>query len=73
MTVGIHREKPINSLATSYLAWFISQDNIRQKYPKTTLAILAELRIRFLLIGAVESEMVSGTPVSQPHDTSDLI
>lgn len=58
MPLGVHRGKPVTELATPYLAWFISQDACRFKYPETTLAMIAELRRRFLLDGVVEAELL---------------
>ena len=53
MPMGKHRGKRVDELSTTFMSWFISQDACRFKYPETALALIAELRRRFLPEGAV--------------------
>ena len=81
MPMGKHRGKRVDELSTTFMSWFISQDACRFKYPETALALIAELRRRFLPEGAVEAELVPGPAqdgnasagASAPDDYSDLL
>lgn len=66
LPIGKYRGQPINAMTTTYLAWFISTDNLREKYRPTVKAILAELRARFQVADRVENELL-------PPDVSDLV
>lgn len=64
--VGKYEGQLVSAMTTTYLSWFISQDNLREKYGPTVRAMLAELRARFKVAGRVEVELL-------PPDVSDLV
>ena len=66
MPIGKYKGQLISTLATQFLFWFLSQENLRFKYGDTARSAMAELRARFNAPGLVESELM-------PADAGDLV
>lgn len=66
MPIGKYKGQPISTLATQFLFWFLSQENLRFKYGDTARSVMGELRARFLAPGLVEAELL-------PADAGDLV
>lgn len=61
---GVHIDRPITGLQSSYLLWVCSQGALRNKYPDSIRVALAELRSRLAEPGRIESELLSDVPTA---------
>lgn len=66
MPVGKYKGQLISTLATQFLLWFLSQENLRFKYGDTARSMMGELRARFNALDRVEAELM-------PADAGDLV
>lgn len=74
MPVGRYREQPIGALRTPYLAWWLSQDKLRRRYPLAAAAVVAALRQRLAQPGQAEAELIPAPLAGGARDDfSDLI
>ena len=64
--MGKYKGQLISALATQFLLWFLTQENLRSKYSEAAQSIVEELRGRFGAPGRVERELA-------PSDGSDLV
>lgn len=58
MPIGKFAGQRISDMRTTLLLWWSSQDTLRQNYPDTVHAILAELRRRFAQGERIEGELL---------------
>lgn len=58
MPIGKFAGLPISDMRSTLLLWWSSQDTLRQNYPDTVRAILAELRQRFAQPERIELELL---------------
>lgn len=58
MPHGKHKGRPISEMSSGFLFWWVSQLRLRQKWPATVRAMLAELRDRFARGDPIETELL---------------
>lgn len=58
MPIGVHMGQPVAALPSARLLWWASQDVLRERWPDTARAILAELRQRFTQGERIEDELL---------------
>jgi hypothetical protein len=73
MPVGVNCGHLVTEMRSQFLLWWTSQDRLREKYPDTIAAALAELRTRFERPGVIEAELAAPSTVDAPDLASDLI
>lgn len=62
MPFGSHKGDNIETLSTAYIAWLLSQDAIRFKYPAVMKALCTVLRARFTDFDEIVAELQVDTP-----------
>jgi len=58
MPCGKFAGQPIAGRPSTFLFWWVSQDGLRERWPDTVHAILAELRNRFAQGERIEDELL---------------
>lgn len=58
MPCGKFQGQPIADMRSCFLLWWVSQDGLRELYPATVRAMLAELRHRFTQGERIEDELL---------------
>lgn len=58
MPCGGRKGQPIGTQPSGFLLWWVSQDDLRDIYPDTVRAMLAELRQRFAQGERIEDELL---------------
>lgn len=71
MPMGTHKGKPVDTLATQYLAWLITQDHIRFKHPPLIREVLRVLRSRDL--GEMLDELRVDSPPPDRRPTPEQV